>query len=137
LTSAAAPVPGSGTVLVVEDDPDVRDLVLALLDDLEYTTLAAGSGPEAIRILEAPDLRIDLMLTDIVMPGGMTGLELVSAARALRPGLPVVLTSGYRAGNMAADQTGKDNPLATLPVLSKPYQQDELARIIEQALHSA
>ena len=110
---------------MVEDDPDVRDLVLALLDDLAYTTLAAGSGPEAIQILEASDARIDLMLTDIVMPGGMTGLELVSAARTLRPDLPIVLTSGYRAGNVAAGQTGKDDLLARLPLLSKPYQPEE------------
>ena len=130
----SAPASGSGTVLVVEDDPDVRDLVLTLLDDLTYTTLAAASGPEAMQILAASGTCIDLLLTDIVMPGGMTGLELVHAARALRPDLRVVLTSGYRAGNMALAASGEDDLATSLPVLSKPYQQEELARVIGHAL---
>jgi CheY-like chemotaxis protein len=127
--SPPAPIPpsGSGIVLVVEDDPDVLNVVLAQLEDLGYATLAAVNGPEALQILQTPEQPVDVLLTDIVMPGGMTGVELVRAARTVRPGLPAVLTSGYIAGNMT-------DPAAGLPVLSKPYQQEELARVIAQAL---
>jgi signal transduction histidine kinase/CheY-like chemotaxis protein len=130
-----APVSGSGIVLVVEDDPDVRDLLLVLLEDLGYTPLAAASGPEALKLLQHPDNRVDLLLTDMVMPGGMTGVDLIRAARAVRPGLPAVLTSGYTGGSI--DLEGKDDLPARLPVLSKPYQQEELARIIAQVLGSS
>jgi signal transduction histidine kinase/ActR/RegA family two-component response regulator len=125
---------GSGTVLVVEDDPDVLNVVLAQLEDLGYATLAAINGPEALQILQAPEQPIDVLLTDIVMPGGMSGPELVRAARAVRPDLPAVLTSGYIAGGVAAPAGGGADPVAGLPVLSKPYQQAELARAIAQAL---
>ena len=130
--------PGTGTILVVEDDADVRGIVVAQLEDLGYATLASGSGPEAVEILERPEHAIDLLLTDMVMPGGMTGLDLVRAARELRPGLPAVLNSGYVAGNTAdPGRTGESDAAADLPVLSKPYQQEELARTIAQALERA
>jgi signal transduction histidine kinase len=125
---------GSGTVLVVEDAPDVLDVVVAQLEELGYTTLAASNGPEALQILQAAETRIDLLLTDIVMPGGMTGVELVRAARTVRPGLPAVLSSGYIAGGTATMADGEAAMTADLLVLSKPYQQAELARVVSQAL---
>ena len=122
---------GSGTVLVVEDDPLVRELVTAQLEDLGYATLSAASGPEALQVLgEAASPAIDLMLTDMVMPGGMSGTELVREARARRPALRIVLTSGYVAG---AGQIAAES-LPDVPMLPKPYRQTDLARIIEQAL---
>ncbi len=127
----AAMCHGSGTILVVEDDPLVRELVTAQLEDLGYATLSAASGPEALQVLGgATPPPIDLMLTDMVMPGGMSGTELVGEARARRPGLRVVLTSGYVAG---AGPIAGDS-LSDVPMLSKPYRQTDLARIIEQAL---
>jgi signal transduction histidine kinase/ActR/RegA family two-component response regulator len=134
LPQSPTPTSGSGTVLVVEDDPDVLNVVLAQLEDLGYATLAATNGPEALHILQAPETPVDVLLTDIVMPGGMTGLELVRAARGVRPDLPAVLTSGYIAGSTAAPMAGEADPAARLPVLSKPYQQEELAHVIAQAL---
>jgi signal transduction histidine kinase/CheY-like chemotaxis protein len=125
---------GSGTVLVVEDDLDVRNLLLALLQDLGYAALEAANGPEALQLLQNPENRIDVLLTDMVMPGGMTGLELIRAARALRSDLPAVLTSGYIAGGLSMASGGEDDFAARLPVLSKPYQQDELAEVIAQVL---
>ena len=123
----------NGTVLVVEDDPNVRDLVLAQLEDIGYATLAATNGPEALQLLQEPQNRVDLILTDVVMPGGMTGVELVRAARASRPQIPAVLTSGYTAGGAAA--AAEENGFAEkLPILPKPYQQAELARVVSQAL---
>jgi signal transduction histidine kinase/CheY-like chemotaxis protein len=122
-----------GTVLVVEDDPDVRNLVLTQLDDLGYTTLAATNGPEALQLLQEQKNHVDLLLTDVVMPGGMTGVELVSAARELRPQLPAILTSGYTSGSPTTP-AHEAAPQENLSTLSKPYQQEELARAIVHAL---
>jgi signal transduction histidine kinase len=122
---------GSGRVLVVEDDALVRDLVAAQLEDLGYETVSAGSGPEALQILSSGDFRIDLMLTDMVMPGGMSGAELIRQARKRQPDLRVVLTSGYVSGSIPA---GSGEVPSDIPMLSKPYRQMELARIIQQEL---
>jgi signal transduction histidine kinase/CheY-like chemotaxis protein len=134
---AASPEPArtscSGTVLAVEDDPDVRNLLLMLLKDLGYSVLAAANAPEALELLRQPENQVDLLLTDMVLPGGMNGLELIGAARATRPGLPAILSSGYAAGNITQGADPEDD-LAQLRVLSKPYQQEELGRAIVEAL---
>jgi CheY-like chemotaxis protein len=122
---------GSGRVLVVEDDALVRDLVAAQLEDLGYETVSAGSGPEALQMLSSGDCRIDLMLTDMVMPGGMSGAELIRQARRRQSDLRVVLTSGYVSGSIPA---GSGEVPSDIPMLSKPYRQMELARIIQQEL---
>jgi signal transduction histidine kinase/CheY-like chemotaxis protein len=130
---STSPVPSAfGAVLVVEDDPNVRDLVLAQLEDIGYSTLAATNGPEALQLLQEPENRVDLILTDVVMPGGMTGVELVRAARAFRPQIPAILTSGYTAGGVTAE--GESDLAERLLILPKPYQQAELARVVGQAL---
>jgi signal transduction histidine kinase/ActR/RegA family two-component response regulator len=131
--STSPTLSGAGVVLVVEDDADVRELVLAQLKDLGYETLAATNGPEALQLLQETENRVDLILTDIVMPGGMTGVELVRAARAFRPQIPAILTSGYTAGGVTAPK--EDSELAEgLSILPKPYQGAELARVVGQAL---
>ena len=123
---------GSGVILVVEDDADVRDLVAMQLHDLGYASIIAGSGPEALDILAAPETPVvDLLLTDMVMPGGLNGVELVREARRRRPGLKALLTSGYTAGHGPGES---DATAADLALLSKPYQQADLARAIRQAL---
>jgi signal transduction histidine kinase/ActR/RegA family two-component response regulator len=123
---------GTGTILVVEDDTDVRDLVALQLGELGYTIILAGSGPEALEVLNAPDTPpIDLLLTDVVMPGGMDGVALVREARRQRPELKALLTSGYMVGNVPG-QSGAD--AKDLPLLTKPYDHADLARAIHQAL---
>ena len=116
----------TNTILVVEDDRDVRELAIAVLEDAGYRVLEAASGDEAHRLLLAhPDLRIDLLFTDIVMPGPVDGIDLANAARALRPGLRVLYTTGF------ADlvrRHGDDELRGT--VLRKPYRPGELRRAV-------
>jgi CheY-like chemotaxis protein len=132
LDGAPAAQTGSGVILVVEDDPDVRDLVALQLEDLGYVSIIAGSGREALAILAAPEApSIDLLLTDVVMPGGMNGVELVRQARRQRPELKALLTSGYTAGHV---QGASEAEATDLALLSKPYQQADLARAIHEAL---
>ena len=117
-------------VLLVEDDASVGEMVEAMLGDLGHQVLRAGAAAPALTILEGPD-RIDLMLTDLIMPGGMNGVELAHAAVALRPGLPVILTSGYTGETLSAAAE------ATWPLLAKPYPAEALAAVIEAVMGKA
>jgi len=126
-----AALAGNETVLVVEDNPKVRSTVLRQLRDLGYSTLEAGGGEAALDLVRSP-LAFDLLLTDVVMPGGMTGYELARQARALRPELRVLFTSGYTELAAASGQ-----PAATGPLLSKPYRKADLARALRAVLDEA
>jgi signal transduction histidine kinase/CheY-like chemotaxis protein len=116
-------------VLVVEDDKLVRSYVLAQIESLGYTTLSASNGPEALSVLDS-GTPVDLMFTDVIMPGRMNGRELATEALKRRPGLRVLFTSGY--SENAIDQDGKleDGIL----FLGKPYSRAELARMLQVAL---
>jgi CheY-like chemotaxis protein len=120
---------GSETILVVEDDADVRAFVVGQLGDLGYRVIEAADGPQAQRILES-DQPIDLLFTDVVMPGGMTGRQLADAARAHRPGLKGVFTSGYTE-NSIVHQGKLDKGVS---FLSKPFRRQELALKIPETL---
>lgn len=117
------------TVLVVEDDDRVRRLTATRLKQLGYRVLEAANGQAALTILaETP--AIDLVFSDQVMPGGMSGLDLAEKLRDSFPDLPVVLTSGY-----SADLIGRDKVDGLgLKVLRKPYQQAQLAQVLREAL---
>jgi CheY-like chemotaxis protein len=119
-------------ILVVEDDNDVRAVVLRHLDDLGYRTLTAENADRAIAILEG-DEPVVLMFTDVVMPGKITCQELMKKARELRPGLPVLLTSGF---SEAAVQGGLFPDDGT-ELLSKPYRRQDLAVKIRGILQRA
>jgi signal transduction histidine kinase len=125
-----APRKGGGeTILVVEDNPDVRRLVLRQVRDLGYEVIEAANGPQALQILDG-GASIDLLFTDVVMPGGMTGRQLAEAAKVRRPGLKTLFTSGYTEDSIL--RLGKLDPGVRL--LSKPYRKHELATRIRETL---
>lgn len=107
-------------VLIVEDEPVVLETAVENLKDLGYATLAAPDSIDALKRLHS-DERIDIMFSDVVMPGGMTGVELTNEARRLRPDLKVLLTSGYTASVHEQDMP------ADVPLLRKPYRRQDLA----------
>jgi len=125
---SAATLLGVRTVLVVDDSADVRELAEAHLRQLGYRVLAAQSGEEALQLVERYG-DVDLLFTDIIMPGGMNGLRLAELLRQRQPGLPVILTTGYmnEIPPMAAPGSG-------LNVLVKPYRMAELAERVHMAL---
>jgi CheY-like chemotaxis protein len=119
---------GGHRILVVEDDPEVRHLSVALVERLGFHTVEAADGPAALAQLNATP-GIDLLFTDVVLPGGMSGPDLAVAALKNRPGLRVLFTSGYAHDSAAS---GTLPPSASL--LTKPYRFEELAKKLEQVL---
>lgn len=128
-TAVPAPVKSGERVLLVEDDLLVLAYAREQLSLLGYAVTAAASGSEAMECLRRGD-EIDLLLTDVVMPGGMSGRELADEASALRPGLKVLFSSGYTEN--AIVHQGRLDPGVRL--LAKPYRRAELARRVREAL---
>jgi signal transduction histidine kinase len=121
------------TILVCEDDDDVRAYSVEVLRDLGYRVLEAHDGPSALRLLERQEGRVDLLFTDVVLPSGMTGAVLAEKARALRPELKVLFTTGY-ARNAIVHQ-GRLDPGVEL--ITKPFAYSELASRIRDLLDSS
>jgi PAS domain S-box-containing protein len=120
---------GTETVLVVEDDPFVRSYSIKSVESLGYSVISAVDGNDALQKLRA-DIPVDILFTDIVMPGSINGWELADLARKLRPGLPVLLTSGY-----ALETLVKHGRLrAGAVVLTKPYHKADLARRLREVV---
>ena len=122
---------GSETILVVEDDSAVRKYVISQLSGLGYHVLETASGAEAMDVLTRTP--VDLLFTDVVMPGAMGGRELAAAAREVYPGLRVLFTSGYTE-NSIVHHGRLDQGIR---LLSKPYRRELLARKIREALDDA
>lgn len=120
---------GGHHVLVVDDDPLVREYVRALLASLEYEISTAATGTEALALLAADD-GVDLLFTDILMEGGMNGLELAQQAQSLYPDLPVLFTSAYP--DLA--EFLPDTQTSQLRILRKPYRARELSIAVLSAL---
>jgi PAS domain S-box-containing protein len=128
-TGENMPAPGTELVLMVEDNKDLRTVTLKQLIDLGYRTLEAENAKMALKILaERPE--IDLLFTDIVMPGGMTGTELAREARRLYPKLKILLTSGYTARAMA----NGFHDIEGLELLNKPFRKRDLAQRLRMVL---
>ncbi|MDE2583193.1 MAG: response regulator [Rhodospirillales bacterium] len=113
--------PKAATILVVDDDPQVREIVSEILGDFGHTVVAAGGGVEALRLLDETPA-IDLVITDVRMPD-ISGLELASRAQRERADLKVILISGYF---LAAD--------VGLTVLRKPFRMSELQAAVDAEL---
>jgi nitrogen-specific signal transduction histidine kinase len=117
-------------ILVVEDDDDVRRIVTKQIAELGYAVIEARNPKEALALLKDPQVKIDLLFTDLVMPGGLNGHELARAAIAERPGLRALFTSGYSDTSLRGDEKLK----AGEHFLSKPYRKQDLARTLEEIL---
>ena len=109
-------------VLVVEDEEAVRAIASESLQGLGYAVLSAPDARVALDILRGPS-RVDILFSDVVMPGGMNGAQLADQARTIRPSLKVLLTSGYI---VTATGGARDLP-ADVPLLRKPYRREDLA----------
>ena len=124
----AAPVHASTvarTILVVEDEADVRKIVRRQLESLGHTVLVAEAATEALLLLRGPAAP-DVLVTDVVLAKGLNGIELATAARAARPGLPVIFMSGYTAVSEAQKRIRETGA----PLLSKPFTTEQLERAI-------
>ncbi|RZA36910.1 MAG: response regulator [Lysobacteraceae bacterium] len=120
---------GTETILVVEDDDDVRMSVVANLSELGYRVLHCPDGESGLQILES-GAHVDLLFTDVVMPGSITGPELAAHARRLRPNLAILFTSGYTRDALTTDGRIREG----VQLLSKPYDRTQLAQRIRDIL---
>jgi signal transduction histidine kinase len=119
-------------ILVVEDNEDVRSLVTRHLGELGYQVLLAGNAAEALKVVEGPE-QLDMLFTDIVMPGKVTCEDLVKRAREVRPNLAVLLTSGFSEAAMQGTLLATNQNA----LLSKPYRKQDLARKVREILRRA
>jgi signal transduction histidine kinase len=119
---------GTESILVVEDDQDVRRVVTRQIAELGYAVMEARNPKEALALLKDPQVRIDLLFTDLVMPGGMNGHELARAAISERPDLKALFTSGYSDSSLRGDERLREDE----HFLSKPYRKQDLARKLEE-----
>jgi signal transduction histidine kinase len=122
-TASLRPATGHETILAVEDDDDVLVVASESLKELGYQVVTAGNAAQALEILKG-DQPVDLLLSDVIMPGGMNGVQLTVEARRIRPELKVLLTSGYTAAALSLEHGLPDN----LNVVEKPYRREELAK---------
>lgn len=116
-------------ILVLDDDEMVREAAVRQLTSLGYRVVSASTGTEALEVLARVG-DIDLLFSDLVMPGEMGGLEVAEKARRICPGLKVLFASGY-AGDSSVDGGVED-----LPLIVKPYRKKDLAEKIQEVLGS-
>jgi signal transduction histidine kinase/HAMP domain-containing protein len=126
----AAAQGGSETILVVEDEPVLRDMAHLILRDCGYSVLEAGTGAEALQVWEGHRGKIDLVLTDMVMPGGMSGRELAGRLLSMHPSTRIIFTSGY---NMEETNTDFFRRRGAV-FLQKPYTRNTLTRLVRECL---
>jgi CheY-like chemotaxis protein len=116
-------------ILVVEDNESVREVAAAMIEELGFEVITAANGPEGLRLIE--DRRdIALVLSDVIMAGGMNGPELVAKAMRLRPELKVLLMSGYAPGSVRLMQDLPD----TIELVNKPFTRNDLTEKVRRAL---
>jgi len=137
---AAADVPGESgevkggheTILLVEDEPMLRELAREILEDYKYKVIEASSGVDALRKWDEHDGNIDLLISDMVMPEGLNGRELAEQLQKRKPNLRVILSSGY-----SAESLGKEVGQGSIAFLPKPFLPQQLAQLVRQSLDRA
>lgn len=122
--ASATPLKASGTVLFVEDDPLVREAVVRALGDSGFEVLVADNGETALRLLETEDHRPDVVFSDIVMPGAVSGIDLAAILEQRYPGLPIVLATGY---------TEQQAALPGIKIVAKPYRIEDVVHLLAAA----
>ncbi|WP_449410023.1 CHASE3 domain-containing protein [Methylobacterium komagatae] len=133
-TGAPVELPrGTGTVLVVEDEAAVREIACAILADLGYRVLEAADGEEALRVFGVNAASVDLLLTDVVLPGKVRGRELSERVRALRPDVRVLFMSGYTENSIVHHGRLDDG----VQLIGKPFKREQLARKVAEVLGGA
>jgi PAS domain S-box-containing protein len=118
-------------VLVIDDDPTIRTLVAEALNDTGYSVIEAADGPAGLRILDS-NTRIDLLITDVGLPGGINGRQVADAARGVRPGLKTLFITGYAENAVI----GKRRLDPGMHVITKPFQIEALTRRVREIIDS-
>ena len=121
---------GTETILIVEDEPVLRDMTRDILEASGYKILEAASGKEALAVWNQAGSPIDLLLTDMMMPGGVSGVELAEQLLALRSSLKVLFISGYADHEISPEVLARTGAL----FLQKPFSQSVLARTVRDCL---
>jgi two-component system, cell cycle sensor histidine kinase and response regulator CckA len=121
---------GHETILVVEDELVLRDMAHLILQDCGYNVLEAGSGAEALQVWESHPGGIDMVLTDVVMPGGMSGRELAAKLMAREPRVKIIFTSGYNVDDANTDFFRRGGVV----FLQKPYTRPKLTKAVRECL---
>ena len=132
-TRSSAPIDlprGSATVLVVEDEAAVREVACAILSDLGYRVLEAADGEEGLRVFGLHAKEIDLLLTDVVLPGKVRGRELSERIAAIRPEVRVIFMSGYTENSIVHHGRLDDG----VHLIGKPFKREQLARKVAEVL---
>jgi PAS domain S-box-containing protein len=120
------------TILIVDDEPSVRLLLTDVLTDLGYTPIEAADSSAGLKVLSS-DVNIDLLITDVGLPGGMNGRQMAEAARQLRPDLKVLFITGYAEGSVIG---GKDPFAPGMQVMTKPFAMEALASRVRELVDS-
>ncbi len=129
LAATVGSATGSESILVVDDNPSVRKAAVMQLTELGYQVIEAVDAKSALEIIEA-NSRVDLLFTDVIMPGGLTGFDLANEASRLQPDIKIILVTGF-AEAAFRDQIGLEN---SVQLLTKPYRKQELALRVRQIL---
>lgn len=120
------------TVLVVDDEPTIRMLVCEVLSDLGYSAIEAADGPSGLKVLQS-DARIDLLVSDVGLPGGMNGRQIADAGRVTRPDLKVLFITGYADSSIVGTGRLDEN----MYLMTKPFVMEELAVRVQELIRSA
>lgn len=122
---------GKETILIVEDEPVLRDMAQLLLEECGYQVLLAANGREALELWAQHRDSIDLLFTDMVMPAGLSGVELANQLLAECPRLKIVFASGYTVDDISTDFLKRNN---NARFLQKPHTRVTLARVVREAI---